>query len=154
MRKQKSTIMQTSSPKTEQDFMMLYLEEKFIRMHECLDDLNEKTDTIDLSVKELSHIVDSMKSTEDRHFLTCPNTFDMKAIKEEISENKFFKKYWKVFAISAVVLFLVTTIGVLRTWEEYRVLMIEKNQMEANINSNTKRSLENKTNINSLKLGK
>lgn len=147
----KQLIKKEVEPKNDRDFMMLYLEEKFIRVHERLDNIDEKTDGIDTSVKELAHTVDSMKLVEDRHFLTCPNTDDLKEIKAEISENKFFKKYWKPFAIAAVVSFLITFVGVLKLWEEYKVLIVEKAILRTEVNKNTQGKIENKTSIDSIK---
>ena len=92
-----------NQPPESVDFMMKYLEEKFKLVHLRLDSLNLKSDSVELSIKELSHIVETMQIVEGKHFLLCPNTAEIKILKEKVAEIGFFKKYWKPFLLSGVI---------------------------------------------------
>jgi hypothetical protein len=91
----------------------LYMEEKFNLVHEKVDNLKENVDGlkdniagVDLGVKELAHIVETMRVTESQHYGACPNTSELKTLSAQVQEFTFFKKHKNTFAISYGVMFL------------------------------------------------
>jgi hypothetical protein len=135
-----------------QVYFVKYMEEKFLRLHERIDASDEATDRLDLSVKELSHIVDSIQTKDQQHYILCPNTNAIKVVnaemvilKEDVSEFRFIKKYWKVFLIAAACTFVGFLYTGFRTWEESKALLAKRDSLKIQIEESKAILQENET---------
>lgn len=129
----------------EKSFMMEYLEEKFKSVHKRMDDIDKDNEGIGLSVQHLSQSVESMQISESRHFQNCPNTAEILILKDKLSEFLFFKKYWKVFALSAAITIFAMLFSAMKTWQEYQILSIKNNLQKSErpiTNKNTPRNIQ------------
>lgn len=127
----------TPPPSTDfQIYFVKYMEEKFLRLHEKIED-------IEVGVKELGHIVDTMIIKDGQHYQLCPNTIAFKSINDEINDFKFIKRYWKVFLIAAAVTFIGFMYTGFKTWEEYKSLLVKRDSLKMEIQTNKSLLQEN-----------
>jgi hypothetical protein len=80
-----------------------YLDERFNSLHFRLDTIASNQEDTDLSVKELSHIVDTMRQLELTKCMTCVNTKELKDVIKKVDEIFFIKKYYKPFLVTMAV---------------------------------------------------
>jgi len=132
----------------------LYMEEKFNLVHEKIDNLKENVDGVDLSVKELTHIVDTMQVQERQHYIACPNTAELKTLSTQVQEFKFFKKHKNTFAISYAVMFLGLLMAIYEGSVKYGEVMgfikkqaTEQAVIEKEVDGNTTGRLQNNIKI-------
>lgn len=87
----------------------LYLDERFDRVHEKLDDIKEQTTRTNGRVSQL-------EKNEISHLITCPQGPKIDAICNDLNEYRFFKKYPKVLA--AVIFCIIISFGA-GIWNSY-----------------------------------
>lgn len=110
-----------STTKNEPDYLMKYLESEFSSLHQKLDN-NE------LSVKELNHIVETMRIQEANKCANCENTREIKLIKVDVDEFKFIKKYKNVFIIAVAVSALAICLSIIDGLKSAKSMLTEQKQ--------------------------
>lgn len=91
-----------------------YLDERFNSLHFRLDTITKNQEDTDLSVKELFHIVDTVRQVDAAKCVSCINTKDLKEVKKNVDEVMFIKKYYKPFLLAAA----FTVLGIIYTGRE------------------------------------
>jgi cell division protein FtsL len=147
--------------KDQEDMFKLYLDERFNNLHYQLNTLVKGQETSDVSIKELFHIIDTMREVDNSKCVKCENSteirtirrdldeiivLDIKSVKKDITEVLFIKKYWKPFLIASVVMGLSMVIIADNTWSNFKSkyeVIVQKQEQQINnankkIDTNTK----------------
>jgi len=106
--------------KDQEDMFKLYLEEKFNGLHYRLNDIVKNQDDADISIKELFHIVDTMREVDANKCLVCSNTGKVNLIRKDLDGILFIIKYWKPFLITALVVGVGFVIGADNAWSTFK----------------------------------
>ncbi len=137
-------------PKDDSDFRM-YLEVKFNLVHEIVGNLEKQISGVDLSVKELSHIVETIKVIDSQHFILCPNTESVKILGAQVAEFNFFKKYRRSFLLAGAAtifgFFIAAYEGFVQfegIYHKYQKGILEIEKIEATIPPQTQLSFPKK----------
>jgi len=139
------------SNKTESDDFRKYLDERFNSLHFRFDILTKNQEDAELNVKELAHIVETIRQVEAYKCSECANTKDIRTVKKEIedfkkemSEVMFIKKYYKPFLLAAA----VTIFGIIYTGAEGYSIIKKSMKLEAVKNETIKTEMNTKINTN------
>ena len=81
---------------TEKNDYRLFLNSEFTRLNEKLDVIKEQTTKTNDRVTHLEENIDSIDLRVTEHPFTCEKTKEIEAIKTDLEEYRFLKKYPKV----------------------------------------------------------
>jgi len=111
-------------------------EEGFKNLHFRLDFIDKKQEDSDLSVKELSHIVETIRIIDANKCVTCANTKKVAIMETGLSEILFFKKYRKQFIMAGVLSILIFLVGSTTAFIEIKKWIIEDAEQEVRVEEN------------------
>lgn len=85
-------------------------EERMLKLEEKVEKISDAVSSVDIKVEKLITKVDIILESHDKKL--CEHAYDIKELKEEVKNTKFFKTIWgKILAfIIAVVLFTVSNL--------------------------------------------
>ena len=96
-----------------------YFEEKFNRVFDKLDTIDQRVAKINGKVAEQEQRLQLIEKEELKHYTRCPNTKVLQELSNELMEYRIMKKYPKLFIIGAGVFFVgsvlifLTKIGII-----------------------------------------
>jgi len=145
-------MLQPKKISAQSDDFRLYLEEKFRNLHEKLEDISVKQENTDLSLKELTHFMDTSKIQNSLKCFTCDNSGRIKGLEDKLQEISFFKAHWKTFAISGAVSIVGLFVGVTETKKVaenflQQFISAQKTEIQKEIQPVKKMGLENRAKI-------
>lgn len=131
-------------------YLKLYLETQFQNIHGSLNRVEEYSKKNENAIQGVIRTINQMQLVETLHFTECPNTAEIATVKATLSEFLFFKKYYKVFLTSAIVLSLGLILGGYKVWQEFTNLNYENKKLKTEIKNTQGDVLSNeqKTKIN------
>ena len=128
--------MNDSVEKTEKDFFMKYLDQRFDNLHLQLNTIDKKQSETDISVKGLTNIIDTIKLQYENKFTYCANSSELKELNKRVDEVYFIKKYYKPFLVTAAVSIGIMFYTVTEGYFKLRGYLVEKSSITENDKEN------------------
>jgi len=133
--------------KEESNDFRMYLEERFKgleknqnesfkNLHFRLDFIDKNQKEADLSVKELFHIVETMRIIDANRCISCINTKKIEIIETGLSEILFFKKYRRQFVMAGILSLLIFLAGSTTAFIEIKKWITEDAKQEVKVETN------------------
>jgi len=125
-------------------YLKLYLETEFRNINVSLNRVEDYSIKNENSIQGVIRTMNQMQLVETLHFAECPNTVEIANVKATLSEFLFFKKYYKVFLTSAIVMSVAMVFGGYKVWQEFSNLNYENKKLKMELR-NTKEDVSTNT---------
>lgn len=97
------------------DYFREYLELKFTSLQGTVADIKDQQNNLELKINVLAHTINNLQLADAKHYSDCPNTDELRELKKNIEEFNGYKRLWKPLLIAAVVIVVITALGIIET---------------------------------------